>query len=447
MRRTDQGRDDAPTRAGRTGQRARLLACSTGLVVLPLVALALAYNWARWGSVARTGYEPYLDVYFGGSLADGAWGMLLSPNKSAFLYSPPLVLAAIGLPAAVRARPRLGLALAAMVAPVFLLYCTYRSWSGDYAWGPRFFVWATPVVLIPIAWCLEAATTRWRRAAVGAVVVAGIAVQVLGNALYWDHFIRVAIDAKNQWLGQPDRSGAYIAARGRGHCDSCFEDTYEILWTPPFQPIRGHAWLLRALARGDDAASAQRDAPWRTYTTLPLQLGAIAEVVAHAAVRVGEAVELVLAVVPARAKLAPGPFGQPARECAMRLVEERPVEMVQLTHVIYALHACAVFVGVTSAVATVAGGFVFGLPSLIAVFLNYLKRGDVAGTWLESHFRWQIRTFWFTLLWLFVAALVMLTIIGIPIAAWVMIPILGLWVGYRVVRGWLALAEIGRAHV
>lgn len=114
--------------------------------------------------------------------------------------------------------------------------------------------------------------------------------------------------------------------------------------------------------------------------------------------------------------------------------------LIQLAHVIYALHGCAVFVGVTSAVATVAGGFVFGLPSLIAVFLNYLKRGEVAGTWLESHFRWQIRTFWFTLLWLFVAGLVMLTIIGIPIAAWLMIPLLGLWVGYRVVRGWLALA-------
>ena len=116
--------------------------------------------------------------------------------------------------------------------------------------------------------------------------------------------------------------------------------------------------------------------------------------------------------------------------------------LVQLTHVIYGLHAVAVFVGVTSSVATVAGGFVFGLPSLIAVFLNYLKQGDVAGTWLESHFRWQIRTFWFTLLWLLISGLVMLTIIGIPLAAWVMIPLLGLWVGYRVVRGWLALSGV-----
>ena len=115
--------------------------------------------------------------------------------------------------------------------------------------------------------------------------------------------------------------------------------------------------------------------------------------------------------------------------------------LVRWTHVIYGLHAVAVIVGVASAAATVAGGFVFGLPSLAAVVLNYIKRGEVAGTWLESHFRWQIRTFWFTLLWLVVSFLVMLTVIGIPIAAWVMIPLLGLWVGYRVLRGWLALGN------
>jgi uncharacterized membrane protein len=113
--------------------------------------------------------------------------------------------------------------------------------------------------------------------------------------------------------------------------------------------------------------------------------------------------------------------------------------LVQLTHIIYGLHAVAVLVGVTSA-ATVAGGFVFGLPSLVAVFLNYLKRSDVNGTWLESHFRWQIRTFWFTLLWLVVYGLLIITIIGIPIA-WILIAILGLWVGYRVIRGWVALAD------
>jgi len=113
------------------------------------------------------------------------------------------------------------------------------------------------------------------------------------------------------------------------------------------------------------------------------------------------------------------------------------VSLIHLTHFIYGLHAIAIFVGITSA-ATVAGGFVFGLPSLCAVLLNYLKRGDVNGTWLESHFRWQIRTFWFTLLWLVVYGALIITIIGIPIA-WILIALLGLWVGYRVIRGWVAL--------
>ena len=107
-------------------------------------------------------------------------------------------------------------------------------------------------------------------------------------------------------------------------------------------------------------------------------------------------------------------------------------------HVIYGLHALAVVVGVVGA-ATIAGAFVFGVPSLVAVVLNYLKRGEVAGTWLDSHYRWQIRTFWFTLLWLLVYGLLIITLIGIPIA-WVLIVLLGLWVAYRVIRGWLALA-------
>jgi uncharacterized membrane protein len=119
--------------------------------------------------------------------------------------------------------------------------------------------------------------------------------------------------------------------------------------------------------------------------------------------------------------------------------------LVQLTHFIYGLHAIAVLVGITSA-ATVAGGFVFGLPSLVAVLLNYLKRGDVNGTWLESHFRWQIRTFWFTFLWLMVYGLLIITIIGIPLA-WILIALLGLWVGYRVIRGWMALFGVRPINV
>ncbi len=242
----------------------------------PFVVLALVYNDLRWDSPFETGYGPYLGAYFGGSLFDGAWGMLGSPDKSALLYSPPLILAALAAPAAIRAQPRYGLLVGLVALPTLLVCCTYRSWSGDYAWGPRFFVYLVPVALVPLAWFVEAAmaaaASRVRRLVLAAVVAAGIAVQLLGNALYWDHFIRIAIDTKNQWLGSPNRSGAYVAERGRGHCDSCFEDTYPILWTPPFQQIRGHWWLLSSIVAGDDAKAAQADAPWRRYTSLDVDL-------------------------------------------------------------------------------------------------------------------------------------------------------------------------------
>jgi uncharacterized membrane protein len=106
-------------------------------------------------------------------------------------------------------------------------------------------------------------------------------------------------------------------------------------------------------------------------------------------------------------------------------------------HVMYALHAVSAAGGVLGA-ATIVGSFLFGWPSIIAVILNYVTRGNVRGTWLETHWRWQLRTFWYAAAWALVALLLALTIIGIPIA-WIMIGVLGLWLLYRVIRGWLAL--------
>ena len=76
--------------------------------------------------------------------------------------------------------------------------------------------------------------------------------------------------------------------------------------------------------------------------------------------------------------------------------------LITYTHVIYALHALAVLIGITT-VHTIVFSFVGGLPSIIAVIMNYARRSATVGTFLESHFRWQIRTFWFALLWALVA--------------------------------------------
>jgi uncharacterized membrane protein len=113
--------------------------------------------------------------------------------------------------------------------------------------------------------------------------------------------------------------------------------------------------------------------------------------------------------------------------------------LVRLTHLIYLLHAISVFVGITSS-AFIVTSFVSGLPSIVAVIINYVKRGDTRGTFLESHFRWQIRTFWFALLWIVSAGLLMLTVIGIPVA-FALVVGAGLWVIYRILRGWLALKD------
>ena len=113
--------------------------------------------------------------------------------------------------------------------------------------------------------------------------------------------------------------------------------------------------------------------------------------------------------------------------------------LVTLAHIIYGLHALSIFIGVTSA-ATIIGAFVFGIPSIVAVILNYVRRDDVRGTWLESHFRWQIRTFWFAALWILISMLMFISIIGIPFA-WALVIGVGLWIIYRIARGWVALAN------
>lgn len=93
-----------------------------------------------------------------------------------------------------------------------------------------------------------------------------------------------------------------------------------------------------------------------------------------------------------------------------------------MTHAIYALYAASLLVG--------------GITALVAIVLNYIKKEDVAGTLLESHFRWQIRTFWFGLLWGFIGAVTFIILIGIPILIADLV-----WFIYRIAKGWLRLHE------
>jgi uncharacterized membrane protein len=142
------------------------------------------------------------------------------------------------------------------------------------------------------------------------------------------------------------------------------------------------------------------------------------------------------------------------------------------THVMYALHAFAGLIGVTSG-ATVIGAFVFGLPSILAVIMNYARRDRVRGSWLESHFLWQVRTFWSAVVLgiaLFCIALLLgaigfISLLSTPLTgpagavgagagfggAYIALTLgailAGVWILYRVARGWLALRAGKAMHV
>ena len=128
------------------------------------------------------------------------------------------------------------------------------------------------------------------------------------------------------------------------------------------------------------------------------------------------------------------------QQSASRVVEPAPSHgMVTLTHILYGLHGFSAVMGML-APGLIVTAFLTGWPSIIAVIINYVKRSDTRGTYLDSHLSWQLRTFWWTLLWVIIAGIMFITLIGIPFAIGVAL-LTGVWVLYRLLRGWIALAQ------
>ena len=113
--------------------------------------------------------------------------------------------------------------------------------------------------------------------------------------------------------------------------------------------------------------------------------------------------------------------------------------LVTITHIMYALHGFSALMGILTP-AFLITSFLTGWPSIIAVIINYVKRNEVRGTWLESHFAWQLRTFWYAVLWAVVMILMGITLVGLPLAA-VLFAGVTIWIVYRIVRGWMSLAQ------
>ena len=101
--------------------------------------------------------------------------------------------------------------------------------------------------------------------------------------------------------------------------------------------------------------------------------------------------------------------------------DEKLASLKTLTTVIYALYAVSLFIGITA---------------IVAIVLNYIKREEAQGTWLESHFTWQIRTFWWSLAWFVLGWITFLILIG-----WVVWGVAYIWFIYHIAKGWINLND------
>jgi len=104
------------------------------------------------------------------------------------------------------------------------------------------------------------------------------------------------------------------------------------------------------------------------------------------------------------------------------ITTEQLRSLKNVTTLVYALYALALIGG--------------GITAVVAIVMNYIKLDDARGTWLESHFRWQIRTFWFSLLWFVIGGLTLILAIG-----WVIMAVTCVWYIYRIAKGWLSLND------
>ncbi|MBU0492789.1 MAG: hypothetical protein KKA73_16190 [Chloroflexi bacterium] len=245
-------------------------------IPLALGALAVAaYNTLRYGTPLQTGYHP-LET-FSTPFLTGLVGLLFSPGKSLFLYSPILILAVAAVPAFWRRHRAEALLVGAVAAVHVLLYAPWFVWHGGHCWGPRFLVPALPFLALLLAPALAWATrSTGRILAVGALALISGAVQALGLAVSFDRFFET-MDA----LGFP----LYDA---------------RLFFDPAYSPL---VWQMRFVLAGDWFPAWTRDGwallPPLGLLALALALGALALARRRGGRRVAEALVLVAACVAA----------------------------------------------------------------------------------------------------------------------------------------------------
>ncbi|MCX7044459.1 MAG: hypothetical protein NTX50_03095 [Candidatus Sumerlaeota bacterium] len=246
--------------------RAALVLLLCAIPFLAVAGVQLWYNWLRYGSVWRFGYEAHAQTnQFGYStpLVVGLYGLFLSSGRSFFLYSPPCLLALVGARRFARKLPAEAALVAGVCVPLILFYAKWWAWYGGWEWGARFFIFMIPLLMwmSAPAWqwldrrVLPSAARRWRLAACGLLLAASIFVQLMGvlihPKIYWQMLVQEVsifkrpVFEKGVWEPRDDALLAHFV--------------------PDFNPVSAHAWLVWATWNQDRLSESELLArcPWR----------------------------------------------------------------------------------------------------------------------------------------------------------------------------------------
>jgi len=228
------------------------LACGVPIALGGLTYLA--WNYARWGSILDFGFQ---SEPFDTPLIIGLYGLFLSPGKSVFLYAPILMLAAVGLVPFARRHPFETIVIAALTIPGVFFYAKFWSWSGDWAWGPRYMVAFMALWALPVATMLASGRII-HRVALSVLALGGLWVQICGVAINPGNYLSIHMYQVVPVVF-PGMTPNFKASRDMVH------------FNPFFSPIVAHWWLLKASveriiwpeANDPEKNTSLQDRPWK----------------------------------------------------------------------------------------------------------------------------------------------------------------------------------------
>jgi hypothetical protein len=202
-------------------------------------------NYVKFGSPLLTGYHQWQPEVHAltGSLFDGLWGFLFAPRFSVFLHYPLLILALFGAHAFWRAHRADAIAMLALFVPQLLMISMMPLWTGEFGYGPRYLLFAVPVLSLPAVRCADSIIDRlgtWRARAWAAAALACLAysayLQVQVNrGVFWLYY-----EARSvlEW-GYSDAAAAWFRDRPVGVvCRDLIRHRHDLAALPWFPEFR-----------------------------------------------------------------------------------------------------------------------------------------------------------------------------------------------------------------